>query len=184
MKTYKLLALFTISAILLQSCADDPTINVLPPSQFGETKKSNDSYTQDAYNNTKGYWETGQIITEFDCPDAVKFFPPIELKSWDKTPAVYGRLPTYEETKNGTSIHHYRAKKNPGVKPYDMTLPKLAWRYNSLNKLDEIVVVIQIVQTAEDTIVGFRYLTGGCGGSEFSDYRFLTDVEVRNAIGQ
>src|ERR1035437_9841696 len=52
--------------------------------------------------DTKGYWSGRQIITKFDCPDS-KFFPPINLKSCNKTPLVNGRLPIYEETKNGAS---------------------------------------------------------------------------------
>ena len=168
--------------ILLQSCADEATNHLLPSSPF-QGAKNTASYTIDEYNNTMGFYENGDIITDFDCPDAVKLFPPIDLKSWNKTPVVNGRLPTYEETKNGMSIHHYGEKVNPKVKPYHMTLPKLAYRQNRLTKMDDLVVVIQIVQTDEDTIVGFRYLTGGCGGSAFRDYCFLTDEEVRNLVG-
>jgi len=31
------------------------------------------------YNNNQGYWESGQLITDFDCQDDVKGFPPILL---------------------------------------------------------------------------------------------------------
>jgi hypothetical protein len=170
MKAIKLFACLIIVLCFMQACHDKPATGV---------KRPITSYTADEYNNTKGYWENGQIITEFDCPDS-KFFSPIDLRSWDKTPVVNGRLPTYEETLNGTSIHHYGEKENSKVKPYNMTLPKLAYRRNPLTKLEDIVVVIQIVQTDEDTIVGFRYLTGGCGGSSFRNYRFLADEEVKN----
>jgi hypothetical protein len=76
-------------------------------------------------------------------------------------------------------------------------LPKLAYRlkHDKQNEFERntsngqqiskagIVVVIQIVQTAKDTIVGYRYLTGGCGGSAFHDFHFLTDSEVKNVVG-
>ncbi|MCX6292254.1 MAG: hypothetical protein NT126_10890 [Bacteroidetes bacterium] len=172
MKTIYSISLLVISLLLILSCND----------QAGKTEKSNASYTPNEYNNTKGYWENGKIITEFNCPDD-KSYPPVDLKSWDKIPVVNGRLPTYEETMNGTSIHHYGEKANPDVKPYSLTLPKLAYHRNPMTNMDELVVVIQIVQTAEDTIVGFRYLTGGCGGSLFHDYRFLTDEEVKKVVG-
>jgi hypothetical protein len=84
------------------------------------------SYTQDAYDNTKGCCENGDIVTYFYCPDAVSTFPPIDMKDWDKVPAVNGRLRTYKETMNGTAIHHYGEKANNLIKPYPMTLPKLA----------------------------------------------------------
>ncbi len=54
---------------------------------------------------------------------------------------------------------------------------KLAYRN------DDLVVVIQIAQTAKDTIVSFRYLTGGCGGSKFHDFHFLTHEEVKKEMG-
>lgn len=60
-----------------------------------------------------------------------------------------------------------------------MTLPKLAYYKNASTGKDNLVVVIQIVQTAKDTVVGYRYLTGGVGGSVFHDFRFLTDEEVK-----
>ena len=143
-------------------------------------KKSN--IHPDEYNNTKGYWDNGEIITSFDCPDAVGFFPPINIVYWDKTPAVNGRFPTYEETKNGSSIHHYGEKENANVKPYAMTLPRLATHYNRWTNADGLVVVIQIVQTAQDTIVGYRYLSGGCGGDKFNKFHFLNDDEVKKEV--
>lgn len=148
------------------------------------------NYTTEQYNNTKGYWPTGQIISKFYCPDAVTEFPPIDVKKWDKTPAVSGRLPTYEETMNGTSIHHYGEKETKLVKAYNMQLPKLARYINpSISsvdspKKDELVVVVQIVQTPEDTIVGYRFLSGGVGGSVYRDFHFLTDEEVKEVVNK
>ncbi len=49
----------------------------------------------------KGQRLDPQIINHWYCPDAVKVFPPINIKSWAKTPVVTGRLPTWEETENG-----------------------------------------------------------------------------------
>ncbi len=146
-----------------------------------------------AYNNTKGYWENGSLVTDFDCPDS-KWFAPIDIKAWNKTHVVNGRFPTYEETMNGTSIHHYGEKANTEIKPYDMILPKLAYYDNGPSKLvfdsntgTEVkqqipVVVIQIAQTATDTVIGYRYLTGGCGGGKFYKFHFLSDEEVRDVV--
>lgn len=134
------------------------------------------------YDNFKGYWENGDIITSWDCPDS-KFFPPIDLNSWDKTPVVNGRFPTFDEILQGISIHHYGEKENPDVKPFKMTLPKLAYCYSHAKKKTELVVVIQIVQTAKETIVGYRYLTGGVGGSLIEAVHFLTDAEIAKVPG-
>lgn len=125
----------------------------------------------------------GQTPKLWNCPDS-KQFPSFDKKSWDKIPVVNGRLSTEKETRSEISITYYDKKKTPDAKAYNMTLPKLASYFNPWTKKDEIVVVIQIVQTSKDTIVGYRYFTGGCGGSIFRDFRFLTDNEVKKAVGQ
>jgi hypothetical protein len=185
MKTLKKFFLLIISLIFTLSCNNNPTNEnsetADPYMAIGDVISNYDNPSPEQYNNTKGYWENGEIITKFDCPDS-KFFPPIDILLWDKVPVVNGRFPTYKETMNGTSIHHYGEKENPHVKPYAMALPKLAYCYNPSTGRDGIVVVIQIVQTAKDTIVGYRYLTGGVGGSVFRDFHFLTDDEVKKAM--
>ncbi len=190
MKTVHLSAIAIIIITSVISCNNTSTNAPDADKLFGKTEKTSASYNKDAYNNTKGCCENGDIIPNFYCPDAVSNFPPINIKEWEKVPAVNGRLPTYEETINGTAIHHYGEKANNVIKPYPMTLPKLA-RYIgtasiSINspKKDELVVAIQIVQTAKDTIVGYRFLTGGVGGSKISDYHFLNDEEIKKAIKQ
>lgn len=191
MKTVELFPFLIISSLFILSCDNQETGNVKTSNttnalvEYTGTKGYNEDapYTLAEYNNTKGYFENGEIIKQFDCPDAIGLFPPINIKSWNKIPIVNGRLPTYEETKNGKSIHHYGEGENPDIRPYNMALPKLAYRRNPLTNLDnDIVVVIQIVQTSKDTIVGYRYLTGGVGGSVFSDFRFLADREIAKAI--
>lgn len=189
----KPISLFTIAIISIMSLPSCNDTGNAPDAAtlFGKNKHADSTtYMPEEYNHTKGYCENGDMICSFYCPDAVSEFPPIDIKFWDKVPAVNGRLPTYEETKNGTAIHHYGEKTTHLVKPYPMTLPKLA-RYigpssisTNTPKKNELVVVIQIVQTAKDTIVGYRFLTGGVGGSKISDYHFLNDEEVKKAIDE
>ena len=145
------------------------------------SKDSSPPITPADYNNTKGYLENGELMANYDCPDAHRDFPPINIKLWNKTPAVNGRFPTYEETKNGTALLHYGEKTNSKIKPYSMLLPKLATYHNPLTKTNQLVVVIQIAQTVTDTVVSFRYITGGCGGNTFSNFHFLSNDEVKKA---
>lgn len=184
MKTTKFFCLLAVSFMFMQACTNEQAI-VIP----GIDQTQDTTYSID----TRGYWESGEIVAKFDCPDS-RFFPPIDIKKWDKIAVVNGRLPTYKETLNGTSIHTYVGEKNMKVKPYNILLPKLAYFVNGPTKMvadlvsnkmvpkPELVVVIQVVQTPGDTLVGFRYLTGGVGGSYFRDFRFLTDEEIKNEI--
>ncbi len=192
MKSVLLLPTILIAFIFIQSCANkletenDEAIILNKTDAYmalGNVEPDYEHPTPEQYANNKGYWENGQLITKFDCPDS-RFFPPIDIKVWDKTPVVNGRFPTYEETMKGISIHHYGEKKSSLIKPYPMTLPKLAYCYNPSTGRQEVVVVIQIVQTAKDTVVGYRYLTGGVGGSVFHDFRFLTNDEVKAEVSK
>lgn len=181
MKKNNYLFVVLISLSLIMSCNDNKISNVSVNNEIVYPPKQKVEYSSEAYNSTKGYYNNGEIIKEFDCPDD-KNFPPVDVKSWKKIPVVNDRLPTYEETTNGTAIFHYGEKKNSVVKPFYMSLPKLAYITNPLTNLNEIVIVIQIVQTANDTIVGYRYLTGGCGGSLFHNFNFLTDNELKKEM--
>jgi len=170
MKTFKLFSLLTISLIFIQACSDKPTAENTINTPDISSKKYIDSY---------------RIMDDWDCPDN-KDFPPMDIKSWDKAPVVNGRLPTYEETQNGTSLLFIDKKVNPDLKeakPYNITLPKLAYHTNPRTKKEEIVVVIQIVEFANYIWVGYRYLTGGNGSSKFREFRFLTDDEVEKVVG-
>ncbi|MCD6017564.1 MAG: hypothetical protein K0S53_685 [Bacteroidetes bacterium] len=126
----------------------------------------------------KGYNETG-IYKNFDCPDDLSFAP-IDIRYWNKTPAITGRLPTYEDIKDGKAINFYGGFEQ--ARPFYMKLPKLAYVYSQYKRKTELVVVIQIVQTSTDTVVGYRYLSGGCGGSMFHDFHFLTDEEIKKEM--
>ena len=125
------------------------------------------------------------IIDHQYCPDAVKQFPPINLKSWNKTPVINGRLPTWEETERGISITYIDKKVNPDLrdaKAYKIILPKLASIINPETHKSETVVVIQMIQFSQFVYVGYRFLTGGVGSCTLSKCHFLTDDEVKKAI--
>jgi len=192
MKSFQFLFLLGICLQSLQSCDKAVAIEKTKDSTKVKSSENNTLTSVETkneydlnhvvYSDTKGMGAGGDIFTSFDCPDALNF-PPIDIKNWDKTPVVNGRLPTYEETHNGMSIHHYGGEANNYVKVLNMTLPRLASIYSNRTKKYKTVVVIQIVHTAKDTVVGYRYLTGGCGGSLFRNFHFLTVPEIQNVTG-
>ena len=130
---------------------------------------------------------TGQLTPEkylkpheyggWSCPDNFNF-PPVNVKELGQIPIVNGRLPTQEETRNGTSLIYIDLEKYPDAKPLDMTFPRLARCYSPHTKKDEMVIVIQGVVIGEDTIAGYRYLNGGNGSAWFHEVNFLTEEEV------
>lgn len=112
------------------------------------------------------------------CPDNLNGFPAVDIKSWKKVPVVNGRMPTKEETQNGTSLIFVDAEKYPNAKVLDISMPQLATLYNEHSSREEIIIVIQAINIDNDSIVGFRYLNGGNGSARLNEIRFITDDDI------
>jgi hypothetical protein len=112
------------------------------------------------------------------CPDNLNGFPPVNVKELATVPAVNGRMPTKEETQNGTSLMFFDPSEYPTAKPLDMILPRLAYYDSDITNQTELIIVIQAVHVDRDTVVGFRYINGGNGTSWYNEVDFLTDSEV------
>tara|TARA_B110000977_G_C11043247_1_gene479586 strand:+ start:273 stop:1178 length:906 start_codon:yes stop_codon:yes gene_type:complete len=117
------------------------------------------------------------------CPDNLNGFPPTDISNWKKVPVVNGRLPTREETQNGTSLIFVDKEKFPDARPMEMEMPKLASYYNENSKKEELVIVIQALSILNDSVVGFRYLNGGNGSARLSEVRFLEESEIEEISG-
>lgn len=108
---------------------------------------------------------------------------PINIKLWDKTPAINGRVATEEDVKMCSAVYYIN---NNGVEHnwYKIQLPKLAYLTDSETKKEELVVVIQVETTAKDTIAGYRNIGGGNGACLFYELRFLDAKTVKTIVGK
>jgi len=113
------------------------------------------------------------------CPDNLTGFPPIDITDWKNVPVVNGRMPSKEETRNGTSLIFVDPEKHPDAKPLDMQMPQLAKFYNRNSGKEEHIILIQAVTISNDTIVGFRYLNGGNGSAHLKEVEILSDSEIK-----
>ena len=114
------------------------------------------------------------------CPDNLNGFPAIDIHNWENVAVVNGRLPTKEETQNGTSLIFVDQKKFPDAKPLVLKMPKLGRFYNENSKKEELIIVIQAIKISNDSVVGFRYLNGGNGSARLNEVRFLSDAEIES----
>ncbi|MEZ4926578.1 MAG: hypothetical protein R3A50_09895 [Saprospiraceae bacterium] len=112
------------------------------------------------------------------CPDNLNGFPAVDIANWNKVPVVNGRMPTKEDTKNGSSLILVDVEKYPNAKPLDITMPKLARFYNEFTERFELIIVIQAFNIDNDNIVGFRYLNGGNGSARLNEVTFLNENEI------
>ena len=111
------------------------------------------------------------------CPDNFGF-PPVDIQELDKVPVVLDRLPTREETQDGTSLIFFDLEKYPDARPLEMDLPRLATIYSRRTEMHEQVIVIQAAIAGEDTLVGYRFPNGGNGSAWFGEVSFLSNKEV------
>lgn len=104
---------------------------------------------------------------------------PIDLKSWENTPAINGRTATEDDVKNGSAIYCINKADH---EPYNIQLPKLAYLTDSDTKKKELVVVIQIESTSKDTVAGYRNISGGFGACLLYELRFLDAEAVKKEV--
>jgi hypothetical protein len=114
------------------------------------------------------------------CPDNLGGFPAIDVLDWESVPVVNGRMPTEQETQNGTSLIRIDVEKYPDAKPLEMQMPRLARFYCWQSGKSELVIVIQALNVSNDSIVGFRYLNGGNGSARLNKVTFLSESDVEN----
>lgn len=115
------------------------------------------------------------------CPDNFGFAP-VDIRDLDKIPVVTDRLPTLEETRNGTSLMYFNTDKIPDARALEMELPRLARVKHDWNGMEELVIVIQAVVAGPDTVVGYRFPHGGNGSAWYREVDFLSEEAVR-ALG-
>jgi hypothetical protein len=119
----------------------------------------------------------------WNCPDD-KTFAPVNIKDWYKVPVVNDRLPTLQETKNGKAVIYFEQKMQAYIRPLTIKLPQLAIFYNTATKKEEIVIVIQAIKTETETVLGYRFLTGGVGTDLYDNFRFLSDNEIAKRLAK
>lgn len=142
MKNKALSICLVVAAILFASCMEhessmDVIAETTATSQPEETVKSEP--------HRYGGWY---------CPDNLNGFPPVDINNWKNVPVVNGRLPTKEETQNGTSLIFVDMEKYPEAKPLDMKMPQLARFYNHNVQREDIVIIIQVINVSNDSVVG------------------------------
>ena len=161
------LSILLICTVLISSCSEKKVANVQKQPIIKKTESNNKEP------HKYGGWF---------CPDNFGGFPPMDIQKLDQVPVVINRLPTEEETRNGTSLMFFDTAKVTNAQPLEMQLPRVAKMYSNHSKMEELVIVIQAITIGNDSIIGFRYPNGGNGTAWLDEVTFLSDIEV-NDIG-
>lgn len=117
------------------------------------------------------------------CPDNFGF-KPVNIQELELVPAITNRLPTQEETRNGSSLIYVDSTKFPNAYPLKMELPKLAKIYSKYKGKSEMIIVIQAIVIDNDTIVGYRFPDGGNGSAWLGQISLLSAEAVADLGSQ
>ena len=112
------------------------------------------------------------------CPDNLGGFPPMDVQDIYELQVISDRLPTKEETYDGTSLIYIDTEKHLDARPLDIILPKVGRIYSRHNQMNELVIVIQALVISNDTVVGYRFPSGGNGSAWYGEIDFLSNQEL------
>ena len=169
---YSLLSI--VLGLAIVSCAQEETTN-----EVVETKVNSDETLKAKAEQYKKQHRYGGWY----CPDNFGFAP-VDIQLLDQVPAISDRLPTEEEARNGSSLMYIDTTEYPEAYALEMDLPRTAKIYSSHKGMSELIIVIQAVVIGEDTIVGYRFPSGGNGSAWLGQISFLSDGELEELGSQ
>jgi hypothetical protein len=119
-------------------------------------------------------------MTEEQKKDSVEknLWGSINIKSWEKTPSINDRIATNDDVESGVAVYSVE-KGGSEHKAYNTQLPKLAYLMDTATKKEELVVVIQIENTSQGIIAGYRNLEGGNGVCFLYELKILDEQKAK-----
>lgn len=155
--------------IFLNSCAQDTKPkDVKESKEITEVAEEEDSESPYTEPHQYGGWY---------CPDNMGF-EPMDVADLSSIKVITDRMPTKEETQNGTALMYLPKDKFPDARPLEIDLPALAYVKSSNTGMDELAIVIQAFIAGTDTIIGYRFPSGGNGSAWYGEATFLTADEA------
>lgn len=112
------------------------------------------------------------------CPDNLRGFPPVDVQQMENIVCITDRLPIREETQDCRALMYVDPLEYPEARPFDIDLPRVARTYSREQDGEEVVILIQATIVDSDTIVGYRYPSGGNGSGWYDEVTLLSDAEV------
>lgn len=164
-----LLAFLTIALIACNN--QEPTIELATASADEETTAEVQTQQTKEPHRYGGWY----------CPDNFGF-EPVDIQQLSTVPAIEDRLPTEEELRNNMSLIKVDTEMYPDARALDMDLPRLGKTYVNSSGMEELIIVIQAIVVQEDTVVGYRFPSGGNGSGWLSDVTLFEQDEV-DAMG-
>ena len=108
--------------------------------------------------------------------EGTKVFILETVENWKKIPCTKNRIATKKDVENGNAVF---VIENADNKPYEIDLPKLAYWNDSEAKKQKLVVIIQIEETSQGIVTGYKDFDGNYGFGK-TNSKFPADAFILN----
>ncbi|MDY3351823.1 hypothetical protein PG357_07465 [Riemerella anatipestifer] len=109
----------------------------------------------------------------------MKKMEPLNLQNWRNTPSTNNRVATIEDVEKGRAVFVIENVSPSSLKPYKIELPKLAyWNDVELGQR-KLVVIIQVEETPDGIITGYKDFEGKYGVGFFYEFEILSESQVK-----
>ncbi|MDY3521715.1 hypothetical protein D1J36_001505 [Riemerella anatipestifer] len=103
----------------------------------------------------------------------------LSLQNWRSTPSTNNRVATIEDVENGSAVFVVENVSSINIKPYKIELPKLAYWNDIEHGQRELVVIIQVEETPEGIITGYKDFEGKYGAGFFYEFEILSEEQIK-----
>ncbi|HQW69933.1 MAG TPA: hypothetical protein PLH25_09715 [Flavobacterium sp.] len=101
----------------------------------------------------------------------------LTIDNWKNIPCTKNRIATKKDIENGSAVFVIENAEN---KPYKIDLPKLAYWNDSENNIQKLVVIIQIEETSQGIVTGYKDFDGNYGAGFLYEFKILDENEIEN----
>lgn len=171
MRLHHIISLLLMTSMLVMSCQQEPPA----PNSSSLTYNDISLDLTTPPHERKDYGFGGWY-----CPDNLRGFPPVDIQRVEEIEVITHRLPTEEEARDGRSLMFIDSTKYPNARAFDLQLPRLAWTYSRQDDGKDLAIIIQAAIIGSDTLVGYRYPSGGNGSGWLDELTFLSDQEIKD----
>ncbi|MDY3547505.1 hypothetical protein PG291_02695 [Riemerella anatipestifer] len=104
----------------------------------------------------------------------------LSLQNWRNTLSTNNRVATIEDVENGSAVFVVENVSSSSLKPYKIELPKLAYWNDIEFGQRKLVVIIQVEETPEVIITGYKDFEGKYGAGFFYEFEILSEEQIKN----
>lgn len=100
----------------------------------------------------------------------------LTLENWQNVPCTKNRNATKEDVEKGNAVFVIEKIEH---KPYKIELPQLAYWNDTESNNKKLVVIIQIEESSQGIVTGYKDFEGNYGAGFFYEFNILNEEEIQ-----